>query len=237
MSTSAPAVEPELVSCIVPAYNVQDYVGEAIGSILAQTYDPIEVLVIDDGSTDATATVARDFGDRIRVVSQPSSGPAATRNRGLNSTSGEFVAFLDGDDLWHADKLSRQMARFHSRADLQCCVAHVRNFWSAGHELEADYYEGHPHMQPFPGWASGTLVAHRSAFDRVGVFDPNLWFVDAQDWFQRARKQGVVMELLPDVLLFRRLHGTNITRRRNNDSRREWLSFVRAHRRRQAASA
>jgi glycosyltransferase involved in cell wall biosynthesis len=114
------------VSCIVPVFNGERFVAEALESILAQTYRPIDVIVADDGSTDGTAAILSGYGGRIRVVTQPTAGPAATRNLGLEAARGEFVAFLDADDVWHPEKLAKQVRRFAARPGLQACVTHAR---------------------------------------------------------------------------------------------------------------
>jgi glycosyltransferase involved in cell wall biosynthesis len=85
-----------LISCIVPAFNAERYLGEALDSILAQTWRPIEVIVVDDGSTDGTAQVAERYGERIAYIRQANAGPAAARNRGLDAAAGAFVATPDG---------------------------------------------------------------------------------------------------------------------------------------------
>lgn len=220
--------EPPLVSCIVAAHDSAPWVGAAIRSILDQTCRPLEVIVVDDGSRDETAAVAAQFGDPVRVVTQPPAGPAATRNRGLHEARGELVGWLDADDLWHPEKLERQMARFRERPDLDCSVTHVRNFWDEGlHEEEARYRD-HPRMQPIPGYVMGTVLARRSVFDEVGELDTGRWFGDAADWFIRARERGTVIELLRDVLTFHRLRGDNLTRRRSRDSEDEFLDIVKS---------
>src|SRR5262245_20840904 len=99
-----------LISCIVPVFNGERYLGEAIESILKQSYRPIEIIIADDGSTDDTVTVAARYGTQIRYLRQSNAGPAAARNLGLSVAAGEFVAFLDADDIWHPEKLARQMA-------------------------------------------------------------------------------------------------------------------------------
>ena len=106
-----------LISCIVPVYNGERYLGEALDSILAQTYRPLEIIVVDDGSTDGTAEVVAIYGDQVRYLKQVNGGPAATRNLGLSSSNGEFVAFLDQDDLCHPEKLERLMERFKTRPE------------------------------------------------------------------------------------------------------------------------
>ena len=96
-----------MISCIVPVYNGERYLAETLQSILGQRVGPLEVIVVDDGSTDGTAGVARRFGSAIRVLHQTNAGPAAARNLGLSEARGDFVAFLDADDLWKPDKLAR----------------------------------------------------------------------------------------------------------------------------------
>lgn len=98
-----------LVSAIIATYNRADIVGEAIESILGQTYKNMEVLVVDDGSTDGTHEALRRFGNRIRVVRQENAGPGAARNRGIEVARGELIAFLDSDDIWMPTKLERQV--------------------------------------------------------------------------------------------------------------------------------
>src|SRR5688572_23408840 len=101
-----------LITCIIAVYNGERYLGEALDSILGQTYQPLRVVVADDGSTDKTAEVAAHYGARIIYLHQSNQGYAASKNLGLNAAQGDFVAFLDADDLWHPEKLERQMARF-----------------------------------------------------------------------------------------------------------------------------
>jgi glycosyltransferase involved in cell wall biosynthesis len=136
-------MDQPLISCIVPVYNGELYLGEAIHSILAQTYRPLEVIVVDDGSRDGTYDVAANYGDRLRYVRQANAGPGAARNHGLNLARGEYVAFLDADDIWHPEKLMRQMDRFRARAELQISVTHIQNFWILELQEEADRFANH----------------------------------------------------------------------------------------------
>src|SRR5688572_13312922 len=99
-----------LISCVVPVFNGERYLSETLESIFAQSYRPLEVIVADDGSTDRTPDTVAGYGDRIRYLKQENAGASAARNLGLEAARGEFIAFLDADDLWHAEKLQRQMA-------------------------------------------------------------------------------------------------------------------------------
>ena len=97
----------QLISCIVPVFNGELYLAEALESILKQSYRPLEIIVADDGSTDGTEAIVARFGTQVRYLYQPNSGPATARNLGLGAVRGEFVGFLDADDLWHPEKLER----------------------------------------------------------------------------------------------------------------------------------
>jgi glycosyltransferase involved in cell wall biosynthesis len=237
-------VSAPLISCIVPVFNGERYLREALYSILAQTYRPLEVLVADDGSTDGTAAVVASYGAQIRYVSQPNAGPAAARNLGLRGARGEFVAFLDADDLWYPEKLTRQMARFAARPELALCVTHARNFWAPELRERAARYSNHRRMAAsIPDYSTVTLLAQRTLFDTVGGFDAAFAVGEDTDWFLRAAECAAVMELLPDVLVYRRLHQTNMSWRalpRNSKEREVIVRIIKAsldRRRRQNGGA
>jgi len=219
-------MDSSLISCIVPIFNGERYVREALESILAQTHRPLEIIVADDGSTDGTAAIVVGFGEQVRYVKQGNKGPATARNLGLSLAKGDFVAFLDADDLWHPEKLERQLARFQDRPELDYCVTHAQNFWVAEMAGEAKKYERHRISGSLPGYVTGTLMARRALFETVGLFDPALGHGDSTDWFLRASERGTVMELLSDVLLYRRLHPANRSRVRAANSRDEYLRLL-----------
>jgi len=203
-----------------------------------QNYRPIEILVVDNGSIDGTHAIVARYGEEIRQLNEPSSGPAAARNLGLRAAEGEFVAFLDQDDLWHREKLERQMSRFLTRPELDLCITHVGVFWIQELAREAARYAGHRRAGLLPGYTFGALLARRTLFARVGELNANLWFGDATEWFLRAIEQQAVMELLPDVLAYHRIHHGNLTRRLATASKDEFLHIVKASldRRRQLGS-
>lgn len=215
-----------LISCIVPVFNGERYLRQALDSICAQTYRPIEVIVVDDGSTDATAVIVASFGDRLRYLRQDNQGPPAARNLGIRAAKGEYVAFLDADDLWHPEKLQRQAKRFEARPELGYCVTYCQNFWIPDLQAEAERYREHRVAQPVPGYVTQTLFAQRAVFDSVGLFNVALAHGDSTEWFLRAAQRGAVMELLPDVLSYRRLHSENRSRLLASSSREEFLHIV-----------
>jgi glycosyltransferase involved in cell wall biosynthesis len=221
--------EPEqrLISCIVPVFNGEKFLSAALDSIYAQTWRPIEVIVVDDGSTDGTKDVVAQYAGRLVYVRQQNAGQAAARNRGLAIAQGEFVAFLDADDLWHPEKLARQMACFMARPALEMCITYEKHFWEKESEEEAQRLATHNHP-----WARGglglvcqALLARRHVFDTVGGFDPALRRGEDTDWFARTEERGIVREILPEILVYRRRHNANLTQA---DARGGWLEVVAA---------
>lgn len=200
------------VTCVLPVYNGARFLGEALHSVLDQGVDGLRVIVVDDGSTDATPHVLAGFGDRIRVVRQENAGVAAARNRGLAEVDSEFVAFQDADDLWCAGKLRRQLDAFRADPDLQLVVGRVQNFWMPELAHEEAAFRGSRFASEAPGYLLQCALARRSVFDRVGRFDPSLRVGEDNDWFLRVRDAGVRAYLVPEVLVRRRLHAGNLTR-------------------------
>jgi glycosyltransferase involved in cell wall biosynthesis len=217
-----------LVSCIVPVYNGEPYLRETLASILSQTYAPVELIVVDDGSTDGTEAIARGCGDRLRYLRQANAGPAAARNSGIGAASGSIVAFLDADDLWHPEKLTLQVARFGARPELDVCLSHIRNFWVADLAAEEEAQRDHFRAGTLPGYSSVTMAARRGVFDRVGTFSTDLKHGADADWFARAEEAGAVFEMLPEVLVERRLHGGNRSRQWSERSREEILRTMKS---------
>jgi glycosyltransferase involved in cell wall biosynthesis len=199
-----------LVSCIVPVYNGARFLADALESILEQTWPTREVIVVDDGSTDATPQVLAGFGSRARVVRTSNQGPAAARNTGLSNSAGEFIAFLDADDRWLSDKLERQLARFRERPDLLVCFARFKNVQGAA-SIEGDPLLN-PEAWPVTPFSPCTLLARRAAFDLVGQFDPSLRRGEDTEWFTRLMMKEVKYETMPDVLVERRIHEDNLSR-------------------------
>jgi glycosyltransferase involved in cell wall biosynthesis len=210
-----------LVSTIIPVYNAEEYLAAAIESILAQSYRPLEIIVVDDGSTDGSAAVARQFA-AVRYYHQSNMGQGAARNRGLELANGPYLAFLDADDLWAEDKLVKQMDVLAARPEVDMVLGHATQFRSP--ELASSDGRAAPHQeQALPCHLPGAMLIRRRAFDRVGPFDARLRVAEPVDWFARAREVGVRMVMLPDIVLKRRLHDDNLGVR----ERRSQLEYVR----------
>ena len=215
-----------LVTCIVPVFNGERFLRESLDSILAQTYSPIEVIVVDDGSTDGTAAVAENFAPSVRCVRQANAGAPRARNCGLREARGEFITFLDADDLWHPEKTERQAARFAARPELDFCATQVQNFWMPEVSAEGEQFRDHRRGRAVPGYVTDSLMVRRRTFERVGGFSETLRHGDATDWVLRARAGGAVEELLGDVLVQRRMHQGNISRSCGEQSRSEFLDII-----------
>jgi len=204
--------ERPLISCIVPVYNGERFLAEALDSILDQSYRPLEIIVVDDGSTDSTPTVAARYRNEITYLRQKHAGPATARNYGIRTAKGEFLAFLDADDVWEKEKLSHQMTRFDMQPELDMSTGHVKNFWVPELEHERQLMQG-AYLGNLPGYVFQTLLVRRSAFDKVGYLDETIGLLgDDTDWFVRANEKSLKSEMLPDVLVHRRMHQTNISR-------------------------
>lgn len=217
MTTSSPAppVAPTLptVSVILAVKNGARYLAAALESVVvAQTHPPLEVLVVDDQSGDNTREIAERFAPRgVRFIANPTPlGIAASRNLGVARARGELLAFTSHDDLWEPEKLRVQAGFLRDRPATLFCLAHVRCFVDAGETLPTSF----PRVrlgESVPGYLIETLVARRAAFARVGPFDSTLAQADDTDWYARAQDLGVEAAVLPDCLVRKRLHATNIT--------------------------
>ena len=202
------------ISVIIPVYNTERYLGEAIRSVLAQTLSPVEIVVIDDGSTDRTPQVAADFGTSVRCAHQANAGSSAARNHGLRLARGSLIAFLDADDRYHPTKLERQWQQFVDQPALDLSVCEVTDFWSP--DLPAPAAALPAVAQSRPGQVS-TWLARRQLFDRVGGFidDRRLSFTEGAEIFMRVRESGAAIGHLAQSLVDRRLHDANKTMQRD----------------------
>jgi glycosyltransferase involved in cell wall biosynthesis len=210
-------MEPTLASCVIPVFNGERYLEEAVDSVLAQSHRPIEVIVVDDGSTDGTSEVAASLGGQVSYVRQENQGPAAARNTGLRMAQGEFVAFLDVDDQWHPEKLERQLGRLRDRPEIDLCFTSLQHLWTPELEKEKRRYEGHPLSKPFSAYHISSLLARRSVFTKFGEFNEALHAGENMIWFLQAAQRGAVIEVLPDVLVYRRFHPDSFCRKERTE--------------------
>lgn len=214
-----------LVSVIIPAFNRELYLAQAIESALAQTYSPTEIIVVDDGSVDETAEVANSFSDKVRYFYQPNSGCGAARNTGVLKAGGSFIAFLDSDDLWVEEKLFLQMEVLQSGTGPDMVFGHVEHFYSP--DMDQSARERFVCPDKMPGYIASTLLIRREAFLSVGLFDAHFQLGEFLDWYGKAIDKGLKGVILPDILLKRRIHSSNIVTLKG-DSQKDYIRVLKA---------
>jgi glycosyltransferase involved in cell wall biosynthesis len=211
------AVAAPRVSAIIPTYNYARYVVAAVESALSQSFEDLEIVVVDDGSTDDTRETLRHLGARIRYIPQAHRGLAATRNVGIGVSRGRYLAFLDSDDLWLPDKVSMQVARLDAEpaVGLVYTEATLFNDESAT-EIPHSHWSEHPSGKILP-WLlrhnvvpSPTPMVRRELFEKVGPFDERL--SSCEDWDMWIRIAQVSEFAYVDRVLARyRVHSANMS--------------------------
>jgi glycosyltransferase involved in cell wall biosynthesis len=200
-----------MVSIIIPLYNGARFIAEALGSILAQTFTAYELLIIDDGSTDESATLVQQImqnDPRLRYHYQPNGGVTTARNQGIRASRGDLIAFLDQDDRWMNNALACQVAYHQQHPAVGYTLAHQICFLEPGCSPPA-WFQRQTFDQPHIGYLPGTLVVKRAVFEEIGLFDPAIPISSDADWFARASDAQIPMGILPQVLLERRIHNEN----------------------------
>lgn len=196
------------VSVIVPVYNGERYLREAIDSVLAQTYSNYEIIVIDDGSTDGSSSILELYGSVIQNRYQLNQGTASARNAGVRCSSGEFLAFLDQDDLWAPDKLERQMALMKESAETEIVWGDVQQFVSP--ELLRSFKKQiRISDTPVLGFLPSALLVRRRTFIQVGYFDEKWEIGEWADWYARQARLDLNENFVSKVVAYRRIHESN----------------------------
>jgi glycosyltransferase involved in cell wall biosynthesis len=200
--------ENPLISVILPIHNSEKYLREAIDSVFKQNYTPIELIAIDDGSTDGSSQIIKDHTGNIQYYYQTNQGPAAARNLGIQKANGEFVTFIDGDDLWPDDKLKNQMGCFEKFPETEIVQGLVKRV----DILQPDgYAENNGEDQLFIHSNLGAMLIRRTVFDKIGLFDKTLTYHSDTDFWFRARESGIKIMVDKRVALIYRIHGQNHT--------------------------
>lgn len=211
-----------LITAAIPVHDGEAHLAAAIESVLAQTRPCAQVVVVDNGSSDRSAEIARGFGPPVEVVAEPRAGIGFARNAAVDAARGDFIAFLDADDLWAPEKTELQLAAFAARPGLGLVFGHVRQF--ASPELgEAERAAIRLPAEPQPGAHLGAMLATRSAIEAVGPWPTDISLSDGLTFLLRARELGLEQAILPDVVMLRRVHGAN----RSIQNREERIEFAR----------
>jgi glycosyltransferase involved in cell wall biosynthesis len=223
-----------MISVVIPVFNGASYVAQAIESVLDQTLAPTEVVVVDDGSSDSTPKIIQRFPPPVVYRRQANQGPGAARNHGIRESKGEFLAFLDSDDLWLPEKSQLQKAALDEDPQLNLVFCNMSQFRSP--ELPADATAGpacDESVRPSP--LISCMLARRTAFERVGPLRRDLK-AEFVDWYMRAREAGLKMRTLDVLLVKRRIHAGNFTLK-HQDVRLEFLQTLKASLDRRRAKA
>ena len=220
--------QPPQVSVIIPAFNAEQFIAEAIQSVLAQTNACHEIIVIDDGSTDKTTEVLKTFDGKIRCLYQQNKGPSAARNAGIQVAQGELICFLDADDLWTPDKLEVQLAFMEANPDVALVFSDHEEFNEEGIVLSSYLGEKRKAFESFP-IATGplenafaklvvenfistpTVMVRKSCLEKAGVFDEEIRSVEDRDLWLRIAALSTIA-CIPRIFCKRRFHQANISK-------------------------
>ena len=213
------------ISAIVPLYNREKYVGETIRSALNQTLPARKNFVVDDGSTNGSADVVKQFSPPLIYHYQENGGCGAARNTGVRLSLSSVLAFLDSDDLWSEDKLEKQWGALQADPQLDMVFGWAQNFHSPELTTEQRKRLAAP-MQPMTGKLASAMLIRRDAMMRVGETREDLSAAEVIDWYGRAKDAGLKELLLPGVVLKRRLHGD--TQLSKSSDRSDYLRAIRA---------
>lgn len=217
-----------LVSIIIATMNSARYLAEALDSVRAQTYTRCEIVLVDSHSTDDTLEIATAV-PHLRPVTQTGQGLSDAWNCGIDAARGELIAFLDSDDRWTADKLERQVAALAEQPEFQYVDGKVKFFLDAGQPIPAGFRPELLQTEQV-GYMPGTILARKSLFESLGNFKPELAIAGDIDWFARAKDRRVSMSVVPAVVLYKRVHASNLSLRASGalQFQRELLSTLRA---------
>lgn len=195
------------ISVIMPVYNGEKYIEEALNSIFFQKGDyDFEIIVVNDGSTDNTEEVLKPYMDKIVYTHQQNGGPPVARNTGMKLATGNYIAFLDADDIWKTSKTSLQKAIFDKNSETDIVLGlYDKQSFESWNDIQIDNRE--PEFQLLLGCA----IMKREAFNRIGLFDGDLFLGEDTDWFLRAREAGLKIRVHQDLVMYQRQHQNNST--------------------------
>lgn len=216
----------ESISVIIPACNAEKYLTQALQSVINQTLQPLEIIVVDDGSTDDTQAVTKEARSSIRYVRQINQGAGPARNAGVQMAQGSLIAFLDADDIWEPDKLAKQMAVLEGNPQLAAVFGYVSQFISPDIDERIAEKIACP-AKPMAGIHPGTMLIKKDVFEKVGPFSAAYSSGEFLEWFGRAKELGLHYQMLPDILMQRRIHGSNSVLTNQNNAA-EYMKIIKA---------
>ncbi len=218
------------ISVIIPVFNGERFIAEAIQSVLNQNYELLEIIVVDDGSTDNTGKIVEKFGSKVHYIFQENGGVAKARNTGLRAASGDYIAFLDADDLFCKDKLSTQLKQFDKYLSLGIAFGYASRC-----DFTGQIYDDEAKSQISKSFlvSLGSLLIAKSVFATIGYFDEVMKLAEDQDFFLRVRESGIPVAVHPEVVQICRSHDNNMTNDKKNRSFYHLLAIKKAIKRRE----
>lgn len=192
---------PKLVSIIITVFNGEKYIKQTLQSIIDQEYPKLEIIVIDDGSTDKTASIVEQFSADISYHYQPNSGIAKGWNNGVEKATGTYLTFIDADDIWAEGKLNFQVKYLENHPEVDLVFGYAREFFETKKDQEK--------KEPIPGISAGTMMIRKDRFLDVGYFNPEWRKGIFSDWYLRATEMKLSIHVEKTVMLFRRIHDSN----------------------------
>jgi glycosyltransferase involved in cell wall biosynthesis len=196
------------ISVVIPCHNYARFLPDALASVGAQTMPIAQVILVDDGSDDDSAHVAQACRPTATIIRQARQGASAARNTGIAAASGTYIAFLDADDLWPADSIALRFAALTADRTMDGVFGQVVHFLCSDADADVRARLFCPPGANAVRFA-GTMLAHRSVFDRVGLFDTSLRVGEMIDWISRAETAGLAVGAVEAPVLHRRIHGSN----------------------------
>jgi glycosyltransferase involved in cell wall biosynthesis len=196
------------VTAVIAVFNGEEFLGRAIESVLAERYEPLGVVVVDDGSTDGSARVASSYP--VTLIRQENRGPGPARNAGVAASESDLLLFVDADDEMVPGRIAAHAAVFAERPDVGAVIGRMDPFVDGG--LELPQWARPDRRFNAPGGAAvGSPMYRRTSFDRVGGFDPGLFVSEDLDLLFRLREANVSIEFSDLVVVRKRIHGRNLT--------------------------
>ena len=224
----------KLVSIILPTYNAGDFIHEAITSALNQDYQPIEVIVVNDGSTIDISEKIQPYRNQIQFIETDNQGAASARNTAIKASNGHFLTFLDHDDILMPSAVRLRVEALNSNPDIQLAFGHQQYTYddvmdtALREKLEAQYGE-----KIVPGELISTLMVSRDDFLQIGYFNTNRNLHDFIEWYGQAKDSGYKVIMLPEVIIKRRIHNNNLSRTYSNQRLTSSLKHLLDQRRQQ----
>ncbi len=208
------------LSIIIPAFNAEKYLAAALDSILRQSIVPLEVIIVDNLSTDQTANIARTYAHPMRLMSCARPGAASARNDALKVAKGEWITFLDADDIWSDDTLALFFKTVEENPSLDCVFGAIRNFRDSK-DTTGGYFSDNALATIMPG----ATIMRRSAINTIGEFNEEYIMGSVIEWGFRIHEANIRMQALTEVVLHRRIHKTNVCKI-NKDKKKDYARIV-----------